>query len=334
MKTQWFMLLALCALMIFASPTPSVAQERTAPSPAESVNEETLFKQENKIQGRITIPDTRLQTLIQPQGRDWRAFHERLLPWIGGILIVAMTLGLLLFFVIVGPTRVVERATGRKIIRYKAVERFSHWMVASSFIILGLSGLNYIYGKRLLEPLMGADAFGALSQWLKYAHNFFAWPFTFGILMLFLFWARDNVPNHIDWQWLRQGGGLVGNTHVHAGRFNAGQKLMFWSVIIGSLLMFGSGLTLLFPLRWLDVNGMQLSNVVHGFIGIVFVTGILAHIYIGTIGMEGAFEAMGSGTVDVCWARQHHDLWAQEVTHGTSSDTVEPPPSRPRVVRG
>jgi formate dehydrogenase subunit gamma len=224
-----------------------------------------------------------------------------------------MVLGILAFYLLVGPTRSLERPTGRRIIRFKPIERFTHWLTATSFIVLALSGLNYVFGKRVIEPLIDPLLFGQISQWMKYAHNFFAWPFVFGVLLMFIFWVRDNMFRRTDWSWFRAGGGLIGNREVHAGRFNAGQKMMFWSVVIGSLLMFASGLVLLFPLRWVDVNGMQLTGIIHAIIGVIFIAGILAHIYIGTIGMQGAFEAMGSGTVDVGWARQHHDQWAEEV---------------------
>ena len=323
----------LVSLFLLFSATmfmPLIAQNKSVgPNPtAQSVNEEALFKQESKIGGRITIPDANAQFLIQPQGREWRAFHEGWLPWIAGILLTLMVLGILAFYLLVGPTRSLERPTGRRIIRFKPIERFTHWLTATSFIILALSGLNYVFGKRVIEPLISPFLFGEISQWAKYAHAFFAWPFVFGVLLMFIFWARDNVFRNTDWSWFRAGGGLIGHCEVHAGRFNAGQKLMFWSVIIGSLLMFASGLVLLFPLRWVDVNGMQLTGIIHAIIGVIFIAGILAHIYIGTIGMQGAFEAMGSGSVDVGWARQHHDQWAEEVA-GPRRDPRMPPNERP-----
>jgi formate dehydrogenase subunit gamma len=179
-------------------------------------------------------------------------------------------------------------------------------------------------------PLIGPAAFGDFSQYAKYSHNFFAWPFTLGVLLMVVFWVRDNLPARGDWEWIKSGGGIIGDRHVHARRFNAGQKLMFWSVVIGGTVMFASGLILLFPLKWVDVNGMQLTNVVHGLIGSLFVAGILAHIYIGTIGMEGAFEAMGEGTVDLGWARQHHDLWAEEVVGTARREDLPPPPAAVR----
>jgi formate dehydrogenase subunit gamma len=329
--------LRLMSLLLFVALAPPTFAQGTnptrdsAPNPtAQSVNEEALFKQESKIGGRITIPDERERFLIQPQGREWRQFHEVWLPWIAGAAIILMLIALIGFYMLVGPTRSNYQPTGQRIVRFRGVERITHWMTAVSFIILGLTGLNYFFGKRLIMPLIGPAAFGDFTQYAKYSHNFFAWPFTLGVLLMVVFWVRDNLPRRGDWAWIKSGGGIVGDRHVHAGRFNAGQKLMFWSVVIGGTLMFASGLILLFPLKWVDVNGMQLTNVVHGLIGSLFVAGILAHIYIGTIGMEGAFEAMGEGTVDLGWARQHHDLWAEEVVGTARREDLPPPPAAVR----
>lgn len=320
-------LLSLLLLVAFAVPAAAQAPnpDRSPNPTAQSVDEAQLFKQESKIGGRITLPDSRARILEQPQGRDWRHFHEVYLPWIAGALIILMLIGLIIFYMVVGPTRANYRPTGRRIVRFRGVERFTHWMTAVSFIILALTGLNYFFGKRLLMPLMSPLAFGEFSQYMKYAHNFFAWPFTLGVLLMIVFWTRDNLPRRGDWAWIRAGGGLIGGAHVHAGRFNAGQKLMFWGVVVGGIVMFGSGLALLFPFTWTGVNGMQLTNVLHGIIGSIFMTGILAHIYIGTIGMEGAFDAMGTGTVDLGWARQHHDLWADEVAGAAAPEEAPPP---------
>jgi formate dehydrogenase subunit gamma len=315
--------------------SPARAQPAgSLPNPtADSVNEEQLFKQERKIDGRITIPDQRAANLIQPQGREWRAFHERWLPWIAGTLILGMLIALILFYMIRGRVRSDFSESGRRILRFRFIERLTHWMVATCFIILALTGLNYFFGKRLLMPLMGPSAFGEFSQWAKYSHNFLAWPFTLGVALMVVLWVRDSIPNRVDWAWLKAGGGIIGHRHVSAGRFNAGQKIVFWGVTFGGLAMFLSGLALIFPFTVFGVNGMQLTNVVHGVIGGLFIAGMLGHIYIGTIGMEGAFEAMGTGTVDIAWARQHHDLWVEgeESTATPEERTVPPSGARGRL---
>lgn len=313
------------------APAPSQAQTQTdAPNPtADSVNEDQLFKQESKIGGRISIPDQRAANLIQPQGREYRAFHETVLPWLAGIAILGMLLVLCVFLMLRGRIRSDHSRSGQRLLRFGFVERLTHWMVATCFIILALTGLNYWFGKRLLMPLMGPQAFADLTQWGKYAHNFLAWPFTLGIFVMIVLWVRDNIPTRVDWAWIKAGGGIFGHKHASAGRFNAGQKMVFWGVTLGGLAMFASGALLIFPFTLFGVNGMQLTGIVHGIIGALFIAGILAHIYIGTIGMEGAFEAMGTGTVDIAWARQHHDLWVQGQSNPSGS--VEPPVSDARA---
>jgi formate dehydrogenase subunit gamma len=217
--------------------------------------------------------------------------------------------------------------SGRKILRFNTFERFTHWMTATCFIILALTGLNYIFGKRLLMPLIGPDAFSAITQWSKYAHNFLAWPFIIGLCFMMAVWLADNIPNRVDWAWLKAGGGFFGDRHPSAGRFNAGQKIVFWVVILGGLLMSISGILLLFPFAALDINGMQTIQGIHAVIGVLFIAAMLAHVYIGSLGMEGAYDAMGSGEVDLAWARAHHDLWVEEQQAKTASGPQVP--SRP-----
>ncbi|ACL60126.1 formate dehydrogenase subunit gamma [Methylobacterium nodulans] len=311
----------LWAVVGLCGPSRAVNAPDGTPNPtASSVNEDLLFKQAPKIGGRITIPDAKAANLIQPQGREWRMFHESWMPWIGGIAILGMVAALGLFYFTRGRIRLEHsEESGRKLLRFNSFERFTHWMTATCFILLALSGLNYIFGKRLLMPLIGPDAFAALSQWAKYAHVFLAWPFMLGVLFMLVVWLRDNIPNRIDIAWLKQGGGFLGDAHPSAGRFNAGQKLVFWMVIGFGFAMGATGLMMLFPFAATDINGMQITQVVHSLIGVVFIAGILAHIYIGTLGMEGAYDAMGSGEVDIAWAKVHHDLWVKEQLAKTAS---------------
>jgi formate dehydrogenase subunit gamma len=185
-------------------------------------------------------------------------------------------------------------------------------MTAVCFIVLAISGLNYIFGKRLLMPLMGPDPFAAWSQYAKFSHNFLAWPFMLGVLMIFILWIRDNIPDRTDIRWLKEGGGIFGHHHPPARRFNAGQKIVFWTVVGGGAVLSVSGIIMLFPFSATDINGMQWAQYTHAVVGVIMIAAIIAHIYIGTLGMEGAYDAMGSGEVDLGWARAHHSLWVEE----------------------
>jgi formate dehydrogenase subunit gamma len=187
-----------------------------------------------------------------------------------------------------------------------------HWMTATCFIILGISGLNITFGKPLLLPLIGPEAFTTWSLWAKYAHNYLSFPFTLGVVLIFLMWIAGNFPTRVDVNWLREGGGIVGHKHPPADRFNAGQKMVYWIVVLGGGAIAASGYVLMFPFYGTNVAEMQLAEIVHGVVAVLFVAAMLGHIYIGTLGMEGAFEAMWDGTVDMNWAKEHHSLWLEK----------------------
>ena len=325
-----------CGLGALGPGGPALAQHGQDPRPAaqtgspnasnptaQSVKEEDLLSRLRggaHMEGRVTIPDYKASILQQPQGRDYRAFHERWLPWIGGIAILGMILGLAVFYFTRGRIALEDSPeSGRKIMRFNALERFTHWLTAASFIVLALTGLNYIFGKRLLFPLIGPDAFATWSQWAKYVHNFVSWPFMVGLVVMILVWIRDNIPDRYDAGWIKAGGGFLGGGHPPARRFNAGQKLIFWSVALGGLALSASGIVMLFPFSAADINGMQLAQYVHATVGVILIAIMIAHIYIGSLGLEGAYDAMGSGEVDLAWARAHHRIWVEEQQAKTAS---------------
>jgi formate dehydrogenase subunit gamma len=308
---------ALCAAfaLLFVVAQPAAAQLSFKPT-AEAVQEDKLLgalKEGDKITGRISIPDPMASSLIQPAGRDWRDFQRNKLPIIGGVAILGM-LGLLAIFLMVrGRIRPEGGFAGTKILRFASFERFTHWVTASCFIVLALSGLNISFGRVLILPLFGASAFATMSGYAKIAHDYLAFPFMLGVLVMFLIWIKDNVPGSLDWQWLKQGGGFFSKgSHPPAKRFNAGQKGIFWIVIIGGVLMSLSGWNMLFPYLPANVTELQFWTVIHAVIAMLFIAAMLAHIYIGSIGMEGAFDAMSTGEVDLNWANEHHSLWVEE----------------------
>ena len=178
-----------------------------------------------------------------------------------------------------------------------------------SFVILGLTGLNITFGKIVLLPMIGPDAFSDVSQAAKYVHNFVSFSFVAGLVLIVAICFRDNLLERVDIDWVKQGGGFIKNKHAPAGRFNLGEKAVYWLSLLAGVAVSASGFLLLFPFYGTDIAGMQLAQVVHAVVAVLFVALILAHIYIGTLGMEGAFEAMGTGEVDLNWAKEHHDLW-------------------------
>lgn len=312
-RTMVLSAVAMMILVIGLLAAPATAQEINPTR--EGVTEGQLFEELDKIQGRITIPNRQAATLEQPQGRDFQYFHEGTLPWIAGIVILGMLALLIVFFLVRGRIRTQGPKANVRIVRFNAIERFAHWLTATAFIVLAITGLNFIFGKRLLMPLIGADAFASWSHWAMYAHDFFSWAFILGALMMLVMWAWDNLPDRYDANWLKQGGGLLdksNQSHPPAGRFNTGQKLIFWSVVLGGAALAASGIFLLMPFAFTDVNGMQTAQMIHAIVGSLLIAVMIAHIYIGTLGMEGAYDAMGSGTVDLNWARQHHSAWVEK----------------------
>jgi formate dehydrogenase subunit gamma len=285
-------------------------------------------------QGKVSIPDPQAGVMIQSEGNNWRALRNGPISIFGGWALFG-TIGVLaLFFVLRGRIRIDAGPSGKLIERFNGVERFAHWLVANSFILLALSGLNTMYGRYFLKPLIGAEYFSTLTIAGKYIHNFVAFAFMAGLVFILVLWVRHNVPNRLDLKWLMMGGGILAKgVHPPARKFNLGQKLLFWVVIIGGLSISVSGIALLFPFEvamfagtaeFLNLFGFdfpttftalqetQLSQLWHAIVGLGMIALIIAHIYIGTAGMEGAFDAMGTGMVDENWAREHHSLWVEE----------------------
>jgi formate dehydrogenase subunit gamma len=279
--------------------------------------------------------------LIQDTGMWWLEFREGPLSTYGpGLLLV--TIGLLaLFYVVRGRIRIDGRKTGRTITRFKAIERFAHWLLAGSFIILGITGIIVLLGRKFLIPAFGPEAFATIALASKWVHNNISWAFMLALVMIFVLWVVHNLPDRTDINWLVKGGGIFGGGHPPAKKFNAGQKLIFWSVILLGGSISASGLSLLFPFELpmfaatfekLNALGlpqlvglgelntdlaphteMQYAQLWHAIVSFVLMAIIIAHIYIGSIGMEGAYAAMGSGEVEEQWAREHHSLWVDEV---------------------
>ena len=298
-------------LLMVIAPATSPAFAQVNPN-GSAVQEQQLLNQLKTIQGLGTIPDTKSYVLEHPAGRGWQYFHNVTLRWIAAIAILGFFAVLVIFYLVRGSVKLESGFSGRKIVRFNWFERFVHWMTAVCFIILGITGLNITFGRPLLLPWLGADNFTAWSEWAKYAHNFLSFPFTIGVVLIALMWIAGNIPNRVDVEWLKEGGGIVGDKHPAADRFNAGQKLVYWIVVLGGGLVAITGYLLMFPFYGTSIDTMQYAEMTHGVAAALFIAFMLGHIYIGTIGMEGAFEAMGEGTVDVNWAREHHSLWLEK----------------------
>jgi formate dehydrogenase subunit gamma len=310
---------------------PALAQQAGAPidPQADVVNEQTLLREFPRIQGDINQLDPRARVLIQPAGRTWDYFHQIVLRWIGAIAIIGTLAALAAAYFLLGRLRIAAGRSGRKILRFKPVERLAHWLTAVSFVFLAITGLNITFGKALLLPLIGPDAFSTFSQYGKYVHNFVSFAFVLGLAVIVAIFIRDNIPDKTDLEWLKQGGGFIKSKHAPARRFNAGEKLVFWGALGAGVLVAVSGYLLLFPFYVTNIFGMQIAQGLHAVIAMLFIALILGHIYIGTLGMEGAFEAMWTGEVDYNWAKEHHDLWLEQLTKNRATAHENLPSATP-----
>ncbi|MEP2639721.1 formate dehydrogenase subunit gamma [Roseobacter sp.] len=279
--------------------------------------------------------------VIQDGGMRWLTFREGPLLTYGTGLLGAMVVLLAVFYLIRGRIRIDGEKTGQTILRFKSIERFAHWLLAGSFILLGLTGIVTLTGRKLLIPAFGHEAFATLAVGSKWIHNNVSWAFILALVLVFVFWVVHNLPDRTDINWLLKGGGIFGGGHPPAKKFNAGQKMIFWSVILLGSSIAVSGVSLLFPFELpmfaatfekLNALGlpqlvglgelsttltpheeMQLAQSWHAIVSFILMAIVIAHIYIGSVGMEGAYAAMGDGEVEVQWAREHHSIWVAEV---------------------
>lgn len=315
--------LGLTVLLAFAAPcaadAPAAPPPESASLPTHIQNKPPLADTWRAIRqgdsGTVNnFPNDLRGRLIQSEGEAWRSLRN---GWVipgAAIALVAVLVALGLFYAVRGKIRLDHPETGRLILRFTTIERFGHWLTAGSFLWLALTGLNMLFGRYALEPLIGKDAFAAVTRVGKWTHNMVGFLFIAGLFLIFSLWARDNLWDRYDWGWIKNGGGLLKKgVHPPAARFNFGEKSQFWMVILVGALVAFTGLNLLFPLALTGLLGMQVMQLLHAAAAVGMLMAIFGHIYIGTVGSEGASRAMTTGFVDEAWARQHHSVWVEEV---------------------
>jgi formate dehydrogenase subunit gamma len=263
------------------------------------------------VQGRET------GVLIQTEGESWRQLRNGPITQYGGWWVVLTLIALGLFYKLRGPMGLHSPLSGKMIERFSSFERIAHWSMAISFCILAVTGLVTLFGKYVLLPLIGYTLFSWLAELGKILHNFVGPIFLFSIVVFVIKFIRDNIPRAYDITWLAKGGGVLSGEVVPSGRFNAGEKIWFWGGVIGLGTVSGvSGLVLDFPNFDQSRSLMMLANIVHVISAILFITWGLSHIYLGTVGTTGAYEAMRNGYVDETWAREHAQYWYDDVKAG------------------
>lgn len=286
----------------------------------------------NLIQPFVQYPGSRLTNA----GEAWRQVRNNwLIPYGGAFLLIVLG-AIALFYLAKGRILLHGVNTGRKIERFTAFERSAHWANAIAFSILAISGLVMAFGKFFLLPVLGGTLFGWLAYALKNMHNFAGPLFAVSLLIVIVTFARDNLPGRGDLNWLLKGGGLLSGKEVPSHRFNAGEKVIFWAgVLFLGLIVVASGLVLnqLVPGLVYERGTMQIAHMVHAVATVLMVAIFLAHIYIGTLGMEDAYGAMRTGYVDETWAKEHHELWYDDVKAGHIPAQRTPPVAPSQTVQ-
>lgn len=293
-------------------------------------------------------------TVMQDGGIRWLEWRRGPLPKYGGYLLLGILAALLLFFLVRGKILIEGEKTGKFIPRFSLLERIAHWTMAVPFILLAITGLVLLFGRTAIIPLLGREAFSTVAVAGKFVHNYVAWVFMFGLVLSFVFWVAKNFPTRADLTWLAKGGGLfTKGVHPPAGKFNAGEKIIFWLVMLLGVSISVSGLSLLFPFEFrifapsfellnnLGISQllglgeletslapqeeMQYAQLWHSIIAFVYIAIIIAHIYLGSFGMEGALQSMTKGNVDEQWAKEHHSLWYEDVVAKDADSSAKTP---------
>jgi formate dehydrogenase subunit gamma len=341
----------LLAALSFAFAAAAMAQQAPKDDPAPATPEQVQQQRQLTQPGNnapvwrevqrgepnyTSIPGREMNVLIQPParflgqdvrvtaGEAWRQFRNGPVTFWGGWLVVLVCLVIAALYFVKGPVKLHEPPTGRMLPRFNQWERVVHWSVAISFCVLGLSGLIMLFGKHVLLPIMGYTLFAWLTMLCKNLHNFVAPFFMVSVLIMVLMWAKDNLWRSYDWRWIvKMPAFFLRGEHIPSGRFNGMEKVWFWGfVVVLSVVMSWSGLILLFPNFDQTRATMQDAWVWHAGAAIAYIAMSLGHIYMGTIGVEGAYKNMREGVTDETWAKEHHSIWYDEVKAGKRPDAA------------
>jgi formate dehydrogenase subunit gamma len=293
-------------------------QQRQVTQPGNNAPVWREVRKEGNPENYTSIKGRETNVLVQAAGQTWRQIRNGPVTFYGGWLVVIVCLIIAALYFSKGPIKLHDRPSGRLLGRFSTVEQVMHWSTAISFCILGISGLIMLFGKHVLLPVIGYTLFAWLTALGKNLHNFVAPFFIVCVIAMVFMWFRDNLPRAYDWQWFRKAWAFFARgEHIPSGRFNAGEKGWFWLGVVGlSIVVSWSGVILLFPNFDQTRSVMQTAWIWHASAALLYIAISLGHIYMGTIGVEGAYGNMRTGYTDETWAKEHHEIWYQEVKSG------------------
>ncbi len=313
MRAYHWMVLVL--MLCFGVPLQAAEDPQSGPimvpNPAADLWRAVRQRGDQPVPARSQVQGLDSSELINVNGQRFREYRRERFIRIAGYTLAGTFLLILLFHAIHGGLD--HERTGRRIPRFELPDRVAHWLLASIFLFLALTGLTLLFGRFVLIPWLGAEAFSPIASASKEGHNLFGPLFIVALGWVFLRFVSRNLPSRGDLVWLLRGGGLLGNSHPPAGFFNAGEKIWFWLLSLGGLALILSGLLLDFPFLAPSRDGEILALVVHGLAAILLIVFMFGHVYVGTIGVKGSLDSMTEGHVDEGWARNHHSLWYEEV---------------------
>lgn len=310
--TGIIMLLAVCLLPMTGYLLNSVVQAEQA---AQETNprSDTWRQVREGNEGYTAVKGRETDELIQSSGQNWRQLRNGPMATYGSWLLGFVLVAILAFYISRGRVELTHPRSGKTVERWTLNERRLHWTTATLFIVLTITGLSLLYGRHVLIPLMGYPGFSFYAAGAKWFHNILGPVFMLALLTILVKFFKHNFFNKVDIEWFKAFGGMVGDKHPSAGRMNGGEKVWYWTLATAGIALCLSGLVLDFPNFDQEREVIQVAHIIHLATALVLIAFSFGHIYIGTIGTEGALEGMTTGQVDVAWAEQHHDLWLKDV---------------------
>jgi formate dehydrogenase subunit gamma len=307
-----------------------LAKQQAAQQQKQPLNNQPVWKEvRSGLPQTTSLPGRETNVLIQPQGQTWRAARGAVSTTLGFVIagLLAVLFG---YYFWRGTIELHGKPTGRMIERFSPAKRIAHWAMGLTFVALAVTGLIITFGKSLLLPLIGATLFSWLAALAKSVHNFTGPVFSVALVIFIVMYVKDNLPKAHDVQWMLKFGGMFNREggEVPSGKFNAGEKGLFWSlVVVVSVVLVVTGYILNFPNFDQTRSTMQIANIVHLTAGLLGIAMACVHLYMGTIGMRGAYQAMRTGYVDETWAKEHHEYWYDDVMAGRVPRDSEPRPA-------
>ncbi|USD66566.1 formate dehydrogenase subunit gamma [Vibrio sp. SCSIO 43136] len=317
MKTLQQLLIVLVSVLSLSFSQLALAeteQQDTAKEMIELAGADFWRQVKGGEEGYTTSTSAEHGILINTTGQLWREIRNKWVTPIGGLMILGAFGSLGAFYLWAGQIKLDKPKTGKKVLRWTRFERALHWYTASLFLILAISGLTLMYGKYLLKPVVGYTVWDFIIQLAKTSHNYLGPLFVLGIVTMLVKWLKNNFFTKVDLEWFKQGGGILPNgKHPSADFCNGGEKVWFWLLATAGVTVCITGLIMDFPMFEQTREVMQVSNILHAVASLGLIAASFGHIYIGTVGTEGALEGMKTGYVDETWAKQHHNLWYDRI---------------------